>query len=194
MGNFAATYVMRPTEAADKIALRSFIASLALYDALLAATGRGDCFSLKWPNDVLLNGGKLAGILLESTGSGAHASHLAIGIGVNLLNAPDTDTVETNALRPVSLMSETGTRVTPQEFLALLAPAYAKWEHQFTSYGFTPIRTMWLNRAAKLGQTITARTGSNQITGTFETIDETGQLILSTANGRQAIPAADIFF
>ncbi|MGR3291787.1 MAG: biotin--[acetyl-CoA-carboxylase] ligase [Paracoccaceae bacterium] len=193
-GNFAATYVMRTDGAVDQIALRSFVASLALFDAFVAATGRTECFALKWPNDVLLNGGKLAGILLESVGNGASTAHLAIGIGVNLRLAPDAGDVEENALRPVSLLSETGASLTPEDFLGLLAPAYARWELQFTTYGFAPIRTAWLARAARLGEVITARTGTSDITGTFETVDEQGMLVLSTAKGRQAIPAADVFF
>ncbi len=193
-GNFAATYVMHPSEPPAQVALRSFVAALALFDALIAASGRTDCFALKWPNDVLLNGGKLAGILLESVGAGGKTNHLAIGIGVNLNTAPGAGDVEQNATAAVSLLSETGALVTPSEFLSLLAPAYAKWEHQFTTYGFDPIRTAWLARAARIGQLITARTGKSETTGTFETIDASGQLILSTARGRQAIPAADIFF
>ncbi len=193
-GNFAATLVMRPAETPDKVALRSFVASLALYDALIAATGRAEVFSLKWPNDVLLNGGKLAGILLESAGSAAGLSHFAIGIGVNLLQAPTQQQVEQGAMRPVSLMSETGVAVTPEEFLDLLAPAYSRYEAQFTTYGFAPIRTAWLARAAKLGEVITARTTRDETTGTFETVDEVGNLVLTTAKGRVAIPAAEVFF
>jgi len=193
-GNFAATLVMRPTESPDQVALRSFVASLALFDAFVAATGRADGLALKWPNDVLLNGGKLAGILLESAGSAAGLSYFAIGIGVNLAQAPSPDEVEVQALRPVSLLSETGITVTPEDFLDLLAPAYARYEDQFTTYGFAPIRTAWLDRAAKLGQDITARTARNTFTGRFETVDVAGNLVLTTAKTRHAIPAAEVFF
>ncbi|WP_188129869.1 biotin--[acetyl-CoA-carboxylase] ligase [Roseovarius litoreus] len=193
-GNFAATLVMRPTESPDQVALRSFVASLALFDAFVAATGRSGGLSLKWPNDVLLNGGKLAGILLESAGTREGLSYFAIGIGVNLAQAPGRDMLEEGALRPVSLLSEAGVTVTPEEFLDLLAPAYARYEAKFTTYGFAPIRREWLARAAKLGQTITARTSRDAITGIFETVDEAGNLVLTTPQTRHAIPAAEVFF
>mgnify|MGYP005846112289 FL=1 len=193
-GNFAATLVMRPTESPDRVALRSFVAALALYDALVAATGRTEGFALKWPNDVLLNGGKLAGILLESAGSGGSLSHFAIGIGVNLRNAPDKAEVAPGAARPVSLVSETGIAIAPEPFLDLLAPAYARFEAQFVTYGFAPIRAAWLARAAKLGETIVARTSRDTHEGRFETVDAAGNLVLTTARGRQAIAAADVFF
>lgn len=193
-GNFAATLLLRPTEPPELVALRSFVAALALYDAFVAATGRAEPFALKWPNDVLLNGGKVAGILLESLGQGQRISHLAIGIGVNLTAAPPREAVEAQALPPVSLLSETGARVTPGEFLELLAPAYARHESQLTTYGFAPIREAWLARAAKLGEVITARTASEEITGTFETVDAGGNLVLSTAKSRRAIAAAEVFF
>ena len=193
-GNFAATYVMRPTEPAETVALRSFVAALALYDAFATATGRVDGLALKWPNDVLLNGGKVAGILLESVGQGAGVAHLAIGIGVNLAEAPAAADLEPQATRPVALAQETGALVAPEEFLDILAPAYAHREDQFTTLGFAPIRTAWLDRAARLGESLTARTGTDAITGTFETVDEAGNLILSTPKGRRTIPAADIFF
>ncbi|MET4101941.1 BirA family biotin operon repressor/biotin-[acetyl-CoA-carboxylase] ligase [Roseovarius sp. MBR-78] len=193
-GNFAATLVMRPSETPDRVALRSFVAALALFDALVAATGRAQGFALKWPNDVLLNGGKLAGILLESAGAGAALSHFAIGIGVNLVAAPDAGEVEAGALRPVSLLSETGIAIAPEPFLDLLAPAYARHEAQFVTYGFAPIRAAWLARAARLGDTIVARTPRETHEGRFETVDDAGNLILTTARGRQAIAAADVFF
>ncbi len=193
-GNLAATLLLRPEGSPEQTALRSFVAALALFDACVAVTGRAAGLSLKWPNDVLLNGGKLAGILLESTGQGRGVSHLAIGIGVNLTEAPGTDAVEKGAVRPVSLLSETGAHVEPEDFLTELAAAYAVLETQFTTYGFDPIRTAWLSRAARLGEVIKARAGSSEAVGTFETVDADGNLVLNTAKGRVSIPAADVYF
>ncbi|WP_294614711.1 biotin--[acetyl-CoA-carboxylase] ligase [Roseovarius sp.] len=193
-GNFAASLVMRPNETADKVALRSFVASLALFDALVAVTGRAEAFALKWPNDVLLNGGKLAGILLESAGSGAGFSHFTIGIGVNLREAPEAGALEPGAVPPVSVLSGTGVAISPEAFLDFLAPAYARAEAQFVTYGFEPIRLAWLARAARLGEVITARTSREEVTGTFETVDGAGNLVLSTPKGRHAIAAAEVFF
>ncbi|WP_170360152.1 biotin--[acetyl-CoA-carboxylase] ligase [Ruegeria arenilitoris] len=193
-GNLAATLLMRPQGNPEQAALRSFVAALALFDACVAVTGRADGLSLKWPNDVLLNGGKLAGILLESTGKGGGVSYLSIGIGVNLSEAPPAYAVEQSAVRPVSLLSETGAAVLPEDFLTELAAAYAQYEIQFVTYGFEPIRTAWLSRAARLGEVITARTSTSETVGTFETVDSGGNLVLKTAKGRVSIPAADVYF
>ncbi len=193
-GNFAGTLVLHPVETPEVVALRSFVASLALYEAFIACGVQAQSLALKWPNDVLLNGGKVAGILLESIGTGGAMHHLAIGIGVNLADAPAPAEVEKQAMRPVSLLSETGVAIPPEEFLDLLASAYARLETQFTTYGFAPIRESWLARAAKLGEVITARTINSETIGTFETVDEQGNLVLKTAQGRAAIAAADVFF
>lgn len=193
-GNFAATLVLCPVGDPGTAALRSFVAALALFDACVGLTGRADGFALKWPNDVLLNGGKLAGILLESAGQGGGVTRLSIGIGVNLSEAPDVAAVAAGALRPVSLLSQTGIQVDPEVFLEHLAAAYARFEDQFNTFGFEPIRHAWLARAARLGQVITARTGDRETTGTFETVDAGGKLVLMTPKGRVSIPAADVYF
>lgn len=188
-GNFAGTLVLYPDEPPQVVALRSFVAALALHDAFISATGRPDGFALKWPNDVLLNGGKVAGILLETTGGA-----LCIGFGVNLADAPSPTLVEQGAVVPVSLAGETGALLTPEEFLDLLAIAYADWEYRFTTYGFEPIRSAWLARAARVGQPVRARTMTQEFHGTFETVDEEGNLVLKTSQGIRAIPAAEVFF
>jgi BirA family transcriptional regulator, biotin operon repressor / biotin---[acetyl-CoA-carboxylase] ligase len=193
-GNLYATCLMRPTEAADRVALRSFAAALALHDACTALTGRPEALALKWPNDVLLNGGKLAGILLEAQGTGGAVGHLAIGIGVNLASAPPAGSVEPGALPPVSLLGETGLTVSPEEFLDLLAPALTRWEACFVTQGFAPLRAAWLARAARLGQAMRARTGQADHHGIFETVDASGALVLRTGTGPLAIAAAEVFF
>ncbi len=120
--------------------------------------------------------------------------HLAIGIGVNLIAAPDPAQVEPGAVPPVTLLAETGLRVTPEAFLDALAPAYARWETTFTTQGFAPLRAAWLAHAARLGQPIRARTGTDTREGIFDTIDDTGALILRQSHGPVAIPAAEVFF
>ncbi|CAN1566687.1 BirA Biotin-(acetyl-CoA carboxylase) ligase [Paracoccaceae bacterium] len=185
---------MKPTEPPELVALRSFAAALALRDALVALTGLPASFALKWPNDVLLNGGKLAGILLESAGLGGANPVLCIGIGVNLIAAPDASLVEPGATPPVSLLAETGLRVTPEAFLKSLARTYAAWETIFQTQGFAPLRAAWLAHAARLGEPIRARTGTTTRDGVFETIDASGNLILRMTNGPVAIPAAEVFF
>lgn len=193
-GNFAASLVLRPDVAPAQAALWSFVAALALRDALVAATGRPDGLRLKWPNDVLLNGGKIAGILLESTGRGGRVDSLIIGIGVNLAAAPDPTTLEPGAVPPVSVMGEYGIAIAPEDFLTHLARRFADWDQQFTTHGFAPIRRAWLRDAARMGQIITARMAREAVTGRFVDVDIDGHLVLETEMGRQTIAAADIHF
>lgn len=187
VGNFAATLLARPPGA---LALRSFVAALGLFDAMVSLTGRPELFALKWPNDVLLGGGKLAGILLESGAGGT----VAVGIGVNLAAAPETAALEPGAVPPVSLKGATGLVVTPEELLDLLAPAVEAWEARLRAEGFAPLRAAWLARASRLGEEITARLPGREIVGRFETVDETGALVLATTAGLVALPAAEIHF
>lgn len=189
-GNFYASFVQRLSDPPALMGLRSFVAALALHDAFTALTGPAAVgLALKWPNDVLMNGGKLTGILLEASGD-----VLVIGIGVNLIAAPPADAVEAGAVPPVSLWAETGLRIQPETFLDALIPAMARREAQFRQQGFAPIRADWLSHAARLGERIVARTGQTRHEGIFETVDPEGNLILMTAQGQLAIPAADVFF
>lgn len=192
-GNFYGSLILKPEGTAAAAAQRSFVTALALHDAFSALIGSDKDLTLKWPNDVLLGGGKVAGILLERQNIGARA-YLAIGIGVNMISHPMPEQVEPGAVPPVSLLAQTGLRVTPQTLLEHLAPAYARREAQFVEEGFAPLRAAWLACAARLNEVITARTNTSVLRGTFETIDAQGNLVLVTAKGRVALPAADIFF
>ncbi|MEX0970544.1 MAG: biotin--[acetyl-CoA-carboxylase] ligase [Paracoccaceae bacterium] len=193
-GNFMASLLLGLDVPAAAAAQRSFVAALAVHDTLVALTGRGDIFTLKWPNDVLARGQKVAGILLETAGSGARVDHLIIGIGVNLAHAPTPEAVEPGAIPPISLQQASGITASPEVFLNCLAPNYAIREAQLRESGFAAIRHDWLDRAANLGATITAKLGDRIETGIFETLDETGALLLRSATGTQTIAAADIYF
>ena len=190
-GNLAATLMMRPGGLPGWAALRSFLAANALYETMALYTKR-DNLALKWPNDVLLNGGKVAGILLETTSSGGTVDWLAVGIGVNLAKRPTA--VKDAAFAPVSLAEEVDGPIDAEEFLTVLAGFYATEESILETMGFEPIRQSWLSRAARLGEIITAKTGDKEISGTFDSIDDQGQLVLISAKGPVKIPAADVFF
>ncbi len=190
-GDFAATLLMTPEGGPATAALRSFVAALALRQALAELTGRPALFSLKWPNDVLLSGAKLAGILLETAGP---PFRLVIGFGVNLAGAPDPRQLEETAMPPTSLAAATGRTVAPEALLDRLAPAFAHWEGRLATEGFAPVRAAWLGHAAGLGGTVTARMPRQTLSGRFETVDASGALVLATAAGRIAIPAAEIHF
>ncbi len=190
-GNLAATLIYRPQATPQEAAKRSFLAANALYEALAHYVDRTQ-LALKWPNDVLLDGGKVAGILLESSGQGPFVDWLSIGVGVNLANVPrglgDTD------FPPISILSAGGRYAKATEFLTVLADAFATQEDKLKRLGFARIRTDWLGRAARLGETITARTSRETIEGLFDTIDKDGNLVLITATGPRAIAAADVYF
>lgn len=194
-GNFAASLAMRPNVGAAGAALYGFVAGLALHDALARICGPQQMLAIKWPNDVLLNGCKVAGILLEgSSAGGGTPGVLAIGMGVNLAGAPSADEIEAGAMPAVSVAGETGRIIAPTDFLDLVAPAFAYWQGQLETWGFGPVRTAWLSRAAGLGAPIVARSMHAVRSGVFEGIDDSGALILSTPQGREIVSAADIQF
>jgi BirA family transcriptional regulator, biotin operon repressor / biotin---[acetyl-CoA-carboxylase] ligase len=129
-GNFAATLLMTPSGGPREAALRSFVAALALHEVLTGLVGAAGRFSLKWPNDVLVDGGKLAGILLETAGP---PLRLAVGFGVNLVEAPVD--LPPEAERAASLADATGHRLAPEALLDALAPAFARWEARLVAEG-----------------------------------------------------------
>lgn len=190
-GNFAATLVMRPGGIPAWAALRSFLAANALYEALALYADR-DKLALKWPNDVLLDERKVAGILLESAGSAKTVDWLAIGFGVNLIHTPTPASDAT--VPPVSLREISGAEVDAEEFLTVLAGYYATEESILDRLGFDAIRREWLEKAARLGEEITARTGKKTIRGIFDTVDKDGCLVLITGTGPVRIAAADVYF
>lgn len=193
-GNFAASLLIPDAGLVTDAARLTFVASLAVHDALQHFVGPMAGLAIKWPNDVLLNDGKISGILLESASAGPRLTALTVGIGVNLVDAPPAASMDSWTVAPVSLRDVMGDAPDPAAFLDRLAPSFHAWHKRLVAEGFAPIREAWLQHAARLGQEITARLPKQTLTGRFEGIDAEGALILLTDNGPVTIPAADIFF
>ena len=182
--NLAATLLVHPGRPESQWPQLSFVAAIATAD-MAASFAPEARIALKWPNDVLADGKKLAGILLENA-RGA----LAIGIGVNLKRHPRGTEF------PATSLTELGvTAPSPDDALTALAAGFAKWYEVWSAQGFTAIRDAWLARAEGLGTRIRARLVTEERTGMFEGIDENGALLLNEGFGRlSTLPAADIFF
>ncbi len=190
-GNLSSTLIFKPAATPADGAKRSFLAALALYEALAIYVDRTR-LGLKWPNDVLLDGCKIAGILLESSGTAERLEWLSIGIGVNLAHAPER--APDADFGPISLAEACAVHVTPKDFLTVLADTYATQEDKLAYFGFERIREDWLRHAIKLGEMITARLPKENISGIFETIDIEGNLVLLTGRGHVTVTAADVYF
>jgi BirA family biotin operon repressor/biotin-[acetyl-CoA-carboxylase] ligase len=181
-GNLFATFLLKAPHAVA--AQLGFAASLAAADvvASYAAAAR---VSLKWPNDVLLDGRKVAGILLEALNRDA----LAIGIGINLLDHPEG--TETPA---ISVNAAIGRAIAADDALATLAARFAAWYAVWQGQGFAGLKLPWLMRASGRGGPIRARLAHGEIEGVFEDLDHDGALLLRTVNaGLVRITAAEVF-
>jgi BirA family transcriptional regulator, biotin operon repressor / biotin---[acetyl-CoA-carboxylase] ligase len=182
-GNLFATLLLQVPHA--QAAQLGFASSLAAADAVSQYAGPHRV-NLKWPNDVLLDGRKVAGILLETIAPDA----LAIGIGINLFHHPDH--TETPA---ISLHSATGATIDPDEALAQLAARFAAWYAAWQSDGFAGLKPHWLKRAANHSAMIRARLADGEIKGVFEDLDDDGALLLRKADASLTrITAGEVFF
>ncbi|MBS0471400.1 MAG: biotin--[acetyl-CoA-carboxylase] ligase [Proteobacteria bacterium] len=189
-GNLAATLMLRPNRPAGECAQLSFAAAIAACD-MLQAFAPDTPMRVKWPNDILAGGRKITGILLESASQGGPMpAWLAIGIGVNLATHPDgTETPAT------SLAALGATVPSAEDALLSLAAHFAQWYEAWEKQGFAALRDAWLARAEGLGGRIRARLATEETSGVFEGIDETGALMLRELSGAvRHISAGEVFF
>jgi BirA family biotin operon repressor/biotin-[acetyl-CoA-carboxylase] ligase len=189
-GNLFATLLLRPEKPAGECAQLSFVAALAVSDMLARFAQHAD-LALKWPNDVLASGRKIAGILLESeSGADGMAAWLAVGIGVNLTVFPqDTE------FPAISLAALGAAPPAPKDALLHLAARFAKWYEVWRTAGFAPVREAWLARTSGLGSRIRVRLASEETMGVFQGIDESGALLLGTAGGTtRTVAAGEVFY
>ena len=193
IGNFSGSILIKIDEDIQNLALRSFVTALSVFDAIDQKIGKEHVLTIKWPNDILLNGKKICGILLE-TKNLHHVTALVIGIGINLLSTPKLNEAHRVTTEPGSIFGDTGVKLDPLKFSELIAHHYVLRENQFRTMGFSKIREVWMDRAANLGAKIKARTPNFEYQGKFDSIDEKGQLILINNGEKKKIAAAEIFF
>lgn len=192
-GNLAATLltvVQRPPAEAAQL---TFVAALAVAD-LLDAFAPPALVTIKWPNDVMLDGRKASGILLES---GAHAGGglwLAVGIGVNLAHAPAGIERPATALAD-HLRGDVGAAPSIERAAEVLANAFAVWMARWMALGFQPVLDAWAARAPGLNGPCTARLSNETLTGQAEGVEPDGALRLRLPSGElRRISAGDVFF
>ncbi len=163
----------------------TFVVGLSLLEAVRELAPQVDV-CLKWPNDVLVGGGKVSGILLEK----AAGNYLVVGVGVNIVAAPQCD----NILYPVVSLKQAGVITDRTAFLHAFVRAYDRNLDCWKSEGFAPIRENWLKHAKNLGAGITVNMEKERKTGKFAGVDENGVLLLETPSGIEKIYAGDIFY
>jgi BirA family biotin operon repressor/biotin-[acetyl-CoA-carboxylase] ligase len=188
-GNLAASLLMIQSGPSAAAARLGFVAGLALESAIRAALPSIRRLRLKWPNDVLIDGAKVAGILLEAVTQNERTS-VVVGIGVNVASAPP------GLPYPVTFLGEHGAGVSVEALFAALAEAWVEQEKRWNGgRGFGAIRERWLECAAGLGAPIAVRIGDDLYRGTFETIDDEGRLVVRAGDGSaRAVSAGDVHF
>ncbi|MGA7809529.1 biotin--[acetyl-CoA-carboxylase] ligase [Bradyrhizobium sp.] len=171
------------------LALESALRKISIEAAMRAAGSDSLNFALKWPNDVLAGGRKLAGILLEAETVGNRLA-LVVGIGTNVVAAPEGTPTPATSLRAL------GIDIAAEELFVALSDGWAEFRSIWDNgHGFGEIRKLWLERAAGLSQAVAVKSGGAAIEGTFETIDEQGCMIVRTMAGRLVpIAAGDVYF
>ncbi len=193
-GNFMGTLYLTPRCGPREAGELSFVAALAVHDAVEAMLPPPlrPALRLKWPNDLLHGRAKLAGILLESSGvAGAEVAWVAIGMGINLATHPEGMEYPATSLAAIGAGP-----VTPDEALAALDASFTRWLGVWRGqHGFAAIREAWLKRAEGIGGAITVRLTGETLEGTFEGLAPDGALQLRLANGElRLVSAGDVFF
>ncbi len=187
-GNFTGTFLFEPEGDAALFGQLSFVIALAVFDAVEPMV-RSGALSLKWPNDVLGEGAKLAGLLLERIDHDG-AALVAVGVGVNIASAPQDLPYKATTL---AALSDAPTP-SPEQLVCAVDAAFQRRYALWAGQGFSPIREAWLARARGVGDDIRVRLPNEECSGVFAGIDQTGALILAQGETRRLVAAGEIMF
>lgn len=177
-GGLYASFLLRPPVKPAQAGEFGFGAAVAVAETIehLAPGTDAKC---KWPNDVLVLGKKIAGILLESRGTPATLDWLIAGIGVNIAEAPE------KTAWPATSVASLGGEPSVERALEALAGRFDHWYRQWRAAGFAPLRQAWLARAHALGETLKIKRNGDEREGRFVGLDPSGALVLELAGSRR---------
>jgi BirA family transcriptional regulator, biotin operon repressor / biotin---[acetyl-CoA-carboxylase] ligase len=172
------------------LALEAALQKVSVEASLRTAGSDHMKFSLKWPNDVLAGRQKLAGILLEAEAVADNRLAVVVGIGTNVVAAPQ------GTPTPATSLAALGVDIGAEELFATLSDAWTEFRGIWDDgRGFEDIRRLWLQRAAGLGQPVAVQSGASTVQGTFDTLDASGCMVIRTSDGKRVpISAGDVYF
>lgn len=183
-GNLYFSMILQPRVEAHLIPQISFLGILALRLAVEKLTKNS--VKNKWPNDLLINEKKVAGLLLESKFSHNICEFIVLGIGVNIDSSPE------HAIFPADNLKNLGVEISPQKLLKNFLDEFEKIYQNWLDFGFENSRKLWLKGAFRLHETITVKTDEGKLEGIFENLDEEGNLLIKSGEKISKISAADI--
>lgn len=183
-GNLHCSFVIAIDSLANAAQL-GFVAAVAVVDALSELVP-GAAFTAKWPNDVLMDGRKVAGMLLEPAGE----SWLILGIGVDVAACPPPDSV----LYPAAALAHAGYGGDAAAVLDAVCRHLGPWVETWRREGFAPLRGAWIARARGIGEPVVVRLEAETLTGLFAGLDEQGALLLDAGSIVRRIMAGDVYF
>jgi BirA family biotin operon repressor/biotin-[acetyl-CoA-carboxylase] ligase len=188
-GNLYLSLLLRPMVPPPEAAQIGFVAAVALAETLVGLLPAGPGIRCKWPNDLLIDGAKVSGILPEATVASGLVEAVVLGMGVNVASfPPDTP------YRATSLAAA-GSKVDVETLLEALAPRLLAWYRRWREEGFAPVRARWLDLAIGLGEPIEVRLERELLSGRFASLDASGALDLELADGtHRLITAGDVFY
>lgn len=180
-GNLYLSFLVRPNRPLAATGPLALVAALALAEAAEPLVPPAVTLSLKWPNDVLAHGAKLAGILIEVDRSpGEPEPFVVVGCGVNLVHRPTGLAYPTTSLVELGAAPEA---VVPGVMISRLAEAWDRWYHRWLGEGMAAVQAAWLRRAHGLGAPVALRIGKRAVEGRFVDLDETGAIVLADDHG-----------
>lgn len=186
-GSLSLSVLLRPDAPAAGVAQWPLLAGVAMAEALARFLPEASAPMLKWPNDLLLGGRKLGGILVESAADRRGCiDWLVIGFGANLAEAPPGV--------PAAALAEAASPPSPEQAAAAILDCLGRWYGVWSRDGFAPVRAAWFERAPAIGTMVRLKLPDREIEGGFAGLAEDGALLLQTADGLRGYSTGEILF